>query len=193
MRPGFGHRHAGLLKLLASHAPAAVEQVTWLDGTLPLEVVAYPVTASPPDELVTSVRCIVSVGDCLIACRTPDGVHVWPGGHRKTRETAKQTACREVHEETGWRLDDQDLQPLGFVHYRHLTPQPADYPYPHPDFINTVYAAVATSRDVPEDAEWTDLDGWERHSALIAQEGLAELPLSAVQQAFIDYRDSALL
>lgn len=187
MKVGFGRRHPDLLEFLRCHEAAAVEHVAWLNGTLPLQMAAYPTTvAELPDSLVTSVRCIVAVRDCVIVCHNPDGAHIWPGGQRQLGESFEDTAGREVYEETGWRLRQSCQELLGFLHFRHCEPQPADYPYPHPDFLNAVFRAAATSRAVPEDAEWVDHGGWELRSELVAVADARRLRLSPVQHAFLD-------
>src|SRR5215211_4579751 len=73
-------------------------------------------------------------------CRQPEAAHL----PDKAYET---TACREVYEETGWLVNETDLRPLGFLHFRYADPQPDDHPYPHPDFLHLVYTARATDRE----------------------------------------------
>jgi len=128
-RPGYGVRHPDLIALLARLTPAVRQRIIW-PGAIPLEVTAYPTPTALPDELITSIRCIVRVNDRIVVCHAPDEQHIWPGGRREPGETYQQTAQREVHEETGWLIDPGDLQPLGFLHFRLIQPPPPDHPYP---------------------------------------------------------------
>jgi 8-oxo-dGTP pyrophosphatase MutT (NUDIX family) len=153
-------------------------------GGIAIDVAAYLTPAPLPPELVTSVRCIVRVGDLVVLCQAPDTLHVWPGGRREPGETHEATARREVYEETGWHLDESGLRPLGFLHYRYVEAQPDDHPYPHPDFLQVVYVASATGRDGPA-ADWRDLDGWEQDHRLVPLSELGGLDLPAVQRAFL--------
>lgn len=167
MRPGWGLRHPAMTKLLASTevSPAAVEETAWANGTVPLRIVAHTRPAELPDELVTSVRCIVVVKHDIVVCSNRDGLlHPWAGGRREGDETSVETACREVHEETGWLLDPPSLRPLGWLHLEHLREQPDDHPWPHPDFLHLVYTGQALDRDGGADVEWTDTEGYELSS-----------------------------
>jgi 8-oxo-dGTP pyrophosphatase MutT (NUDIX family) len=177
-------RHPDLVALLASLRPAVTERITW-PGDIVVEVAAYPVPTPVPPDLVTSVRCIVRVGERIVVCRSPDMVHVWPGGRRLPGETYEMTARREVYEETGWLLDEADLRLLGFLHFRYVDPQPDDHPYPHPDFLQVVYTGRAHGRD-GRAPDWIDLDGWEQGHRLLAVSDLRDVDLSAVQRVFID-------
>ena len=152
-------RHPDLLALLDRCTPACEpDHVQWKQ---PLEVTAYVSPRALPDELVTSVRVIVLVEDSVVVCTNRDGSHVWPGGHREPGETLVETACREVHEETGWLLEPASVEPIGFIVLTNLgEPNP---PYPYPDAIHAVVAGRANDRAAEE---WTDVEGWETSSAL---------------------------
>jgi len=166
MRPGWGLRHPALTKLLASEvSPAAVEETAWANGAVPLRIAAHTRAAELPDELVLSVRCIVLVEDDIVVCSNRDGIlHPWAGGRREGDETVVETACREAHEETGWLVDPESLRPLGWLHFEHLREQSVDHPWPHPDFLQVVYAGRASDRDGGADVEWTDTEGYELSS-----------------------------
>ncbi|MFS8479613.1 MAG: NUDIX domain-containing protein [Micromonosporaceae bacterium] len=184
MRPGYGMRHPDLVALLAPLRPAVTERITW-PGDVVVEVAAYPLPTPVPPDLVTSVRCIVRVGERIVVCRSPDMFHVWPGGRRLPGETYEMTARREVYEETGWLLDEADLRLLGFLHFRYVDAQPDDHPYPHPDFVQVVYTGRAHRRD-GRAPDWIDLDGWEQGHRLLAASDLSGIDLTAVQRVFID-------
>lgn len=166
-RPGFGARHPGLARLLADQKPAATGETSWLGGAMPLRVSAYTTPADLPDELVTSVRCVVQVGELIVFCENADGTHPLPGGRREAGESYVDTVVREVHEETGWLLDRETLHPLGWLHLEHLAPRRPDDPYPHPDFLQVVFHGTATERDGGPDVSWTDTEGYEQHSRLV--------------------------
>jgi ADP-ribose pyrophosphatase YjhB (NUDIX family) len=185
-RPGFGEPHPHLAALLRDRRPLATQRTAWGNGAIPLEICAYAGADELPAELVTSVRCIVVVGDRLVLCSNEDGVHPWPGGRREDGESYLDTAVREVHEETGWRLDRPSLQRLGWLHLRHLGPCPPGYVYPYPDFLQLVFAATARERDGDSRGGWTDLDGHEQSSALVGSaDALERISKDAVATAFL--------
>jgi ADP-ribose pyrophosphatase YjhB (NUDIX family) len=119
-----------------------------------------------PDELVVSVRCLVIVDRHIVICTNADGQHPWPGGRREFGESFAETARREVHEETGWMLDPQSIRDLGWLHFEHLSRQPDDHPYPHPDFLQVVATGSACERDRARDG-WVDIEGYEIASELV--------------------------
>ncbi|GLZ76001.1 hypothetical protein Afil01_08080 [Actinorhabdospora filicis] len=176
-----------IARLLAASTPAAVTEARWdWHGVpLPLRVAAHLTTAEPPDGLITSVRCLVGVGDAIVVCETPLDVHVTPGGRREPGESLEDTAVREVREETGWIVTAGALVRLGFLHFEHLAPVPADYAYPAPDFFQVVYSARLPA-GTPEPTGWTDTEGWETRSRLATRAELAGLALSPPQLALAE-------
>jgi 8-oxo-dGTP pyrophosphatase MutT (NUDIX family) len=112
------------------------------------------------------VRCLVRIGDDVVVCTTNEGEHhPWPGGRRRPDETLQETACREVHEETGWLVDAESLQELGWLHFEHLNRQADDAVLPHPDFLQVVFTGCAVER--AGDETWTDTEGYEISSCLV--------------------------
>jgi hypothetical protein len=101
VRPADGEGDPDVTRLLAITSAAMSAEVLWLNGTLPIRVSAYRQAADLPEHAVTSVRCIVLVDNRIVLCDSPDGCHPWPGRRREPGETYVETACREVHEETG--------------------------------------------------------------------------------------------
>lgn len=160
MRPGYGTRHPAMTRLLSEHQPSATATAVWGDGTLPLRVSAYLGPAELPDDLVTSVRCITRVKDFIVLCESADSSwSAWPGGRRNPGETFEDTACREVHEETGWRLDRRSIECVGWLHVEHQLTPPADYPYPYPDFLQLVMTSNAMTFDASRGESWRVVAG----------------------------------
>src|SRR5262245_32670069 len=139
-KPGFGEPHPHLVALLTGQRPLATQRTAWIDGTVPLEIRGYAGVAALPDALITSVRCIVRVEKQIVLCTNAGGVHPWPGGRREPGESHAETARREVHEETGWRLDLTTLQPLGWLQLHHLGARKRPE-LPYPDFLQLVFTA----------------------------------------------------
>jgi ADP-ribose pyrophosphatase YjhB (NUDIX family) len=154
-------------------------------GTTALRRTAHAELALPPDDLILSVRCIVRVDDKFVVCTNVDGAsHPWPGGRREAGESYAETARREVHEETGWLIDVDSMQHLGWLHYEHLAPmtQPE---YPWPDFFQIVFVATATNR--AGDDSWTDTEGYEASSRLKSfADTYASIDGDALARVFLD-------
>ncbi len=131
-----------LTHFLNRHQPFVKESATWGGGTLPLRLTSYLSSEEPPLDYVTSVRAVVLQGNLVLVVRdAANSFHVTPGGRREKDESVEATLRREVLEETGWAIIEVSL--LGFMHFHHLAPKPDDYIYPHPDFVQLVYAAHA--------------------------------------------------
>lgn len=193
------HLHPTLAAVVATHHlhPAAEHDSVWMDGAMPLRITAYTGPASVtameklPLEIVSSIRCITRVGDKYVFCENKTSRHPWPGGRRNPGESFTKTAARELHEETGWHLtqDPQHpLRPLGWLHLRHLGPEPQGNEGPYPDFLQLVFLGEATRRaaDLPADADWTDPDGYELSSRLATLD-------EAIQQTSTDMHAQVFL
>jgi ADP-ribose pyrophosphatase YjhB (NUDIX family) len=154
-------RDPRVVALLDGRHPAAEHEGQW---ARPMRLTVYIGAADLPDDLVTSIRVIVRVGDDVVVCTNLNGdSHVWPGGRREPGETHTETACREVHEETGWLLDPTTIEPLGFM-VAHNRGEPLP-PYPHPDVLQVITTAVARERAADD---WTDTEGFETSSRLLS-------------------------
>jgi ADP-ribose pyrophosphatase YjhB (NUDIX family) len=186
MRAGFGRRHPGLATVLDHRTPVDSYDVVWGNGSLPLRISTYlGADIELPDVLVTSVRCVVEARGQIVVCRSPDELHALPGGRRERGETYRDTAVREVYEETGWHLDAACLGPLGFVHLELRGSPPPDYAYPHPDAAQLVFGGLARSRAEVRDADWVDPAGWEQGSFLVAKDEVLDLALSQSSTSFV--------
>lgn len=165
--------------------PASRERVEW-PGRAVMSVAAYLGAASMPDDLVTSVRCIVFRRGQLLVCQTPHGVDLWPGGRRQPAESYAETACREVQEETGWLVDGSTLRQLGFLHFHVLEVLAPDV-MPLPDFVQVVFTAAAHAQAGPVDSPgWSDSDGWVQRSWLADPAAVAQLAVSATERRFLE-------
>ncbi len=110
-------------------------------GPHQLHMSAYLGDKMPPVEYVTSARAVVFRNDSVLVVREPGDEHILPGGRLETRESPEEAARREVIEETGWTMGPISL--IGVRHFHHLTPEPPDWPYPYPDFLQVVFVGEA--------------------------------------------------
>jgi ADP-ribose pyrophosphatase YjhB (NUDIX family) len=113
----------------------------------------------PPSGLITSVRGIVLLEDRVVVMENEDGRHFMPGGRVEPGEPFSDALEREIREECGLAIDSAQL--LGFLHFRHLQPEPENYPYPHPNMFHLVYSVTGSGELVQEDT-----DGYEFASHL---------------------------
>ena len=100
------------------------------------------------------------------------------------KETPDDAVRREVMEETGWSL--ACIQPIGILHITFIDPKPEDYSYPypdypHPDFIQIVFAA----RPGDHYPDLKVVDGHEIRSEFVPVAEARQLPLDAGQQEFL--------
>ena len=184
--------HPALAEVLAAEEPVAEHETVWMDGAMPLRVTAYigaQCTPRLPLEIISSIRCIVRVGDEYLFCENKSSRHPWPGGRRIAGESFAETAAREVHEETGWLLDKDSLRQLGWLRLRHLGPEPEGNPGPYPDFLQLVFVGAATEREggLSPDAPWDDVDDYELASSLVTlEEAIARTSTDMHAQVFLE-------
>jgi ADP-ribose pyrophosphatase YjhB (NUDIX family) len=158
--------------------------VRW-PGDLVLALAAYAGTwPEIADEFVTSVRCLTVVDDQVVACEVPGAVHVWPGGRREAGESTAGTAAREVHEETGWLIDESSVRQIGLLHFQHHSPVPTGHRFPHPDFCQIVVTANATEHEA-DPSTWQDSQGWETRTWLVPLDQAHDLQLTAAELALL--------
>ena len=128
--------------LLVGKTPFCESETRWADGKLPLRLRYYVSDEQPPEQLVTSVRCLVVKDDSVLVLSNREGNHILPGGRHEEGETFEDTLLREVAEETGWTIEA--VSRLGFIRLEHLGPKPTGYRFPYPHFFQIVYTAYAT-------------------------------------------------
>ena len=169
---------------LKGRTPLAVEEMDWSGGGLELVQTRYTYgleeSASPPVELVTSVRALVTRGTDLMVLQDPDGEHIVPGGRIDEGEGLLEALKRELLEETGWTVGGEPAL-IGLFHYHIHSPKPVDYRYPYPDFLQLIYGAEADSH-FPEAME---VGGFELGAAFRPPEAVQRLPLSLGEAALI--------
>lgn len=169
---------AWLLKQASRGDVLATELATW--GDTGLEIRWYLGVAPPPLNLVTSVRTVLFHDRMVMVLQDGDQrFHVFPGGRREPGETVEATLRREVLEETGWTV--ASFQPLGFAVFRHLTPRPADYPYPYPHFVHLLFIAEAA-----EQVAEAQLGEYEVSSVFYPVHEAFALPLTQEQATLLD-------
>lgn len=145
---------SGAASFLSDKQPALVSYVSWGRQQLDFDVASYLSTDIPPADLITSVRGIVLYEDRVVVLENEDGRHFMPGGRLEPGECFEAGLCREIQEECGLRVDSSKL--LGFLHFRHLQPEPDNYPYPYPDMFHLIYAVVGAG-----ELSQADEDGYE--------------------------------
>lgn len=164
---------------LSGKIPFFETETRWGDGTLPLRVRYYRSDEHPPEQVVTSVRCLVLKGDSVLVLHNRDGHHILPGGRREAGEGLEQTLRREVAEETGWTIEA--ISRLGFIHLEHLGPKPTGHRFPHPHFFQIVYTARASDYmpNLMSD------DDYEESAAFVPVDQLDGLGISDAELGFV--------
>ena len=170
-------------EFLKHYSPVDVEAHTWRAGEIELTVSAYITCDNPPSELVTSVRAIVFRDESILLMQNVNGPHIFPGGRVEAGESHLDALRRELVEEAG--VEITDVCRLGFMHLRHETPKPTDYPYLYPDLFWPVFQAEydGDSEETPEP------DDYELSTEFVP---IADLDRSALTAAELAYLDQAI-
>ncbi len=166
--------------LLDGLEPQAEELWVWGGGTLPIHTRSYATSQYPPEELVTSARCIVIQDQSVLVVGNSGGEHVLPGGGVEPGETYEEAVRRELFEETGWAVGD--LTYLGFLHLKHQAPKKEGYRFPHPDFFHPIYSALAISRHIDRRIA----DDYEETSRFVPFDEAIELQMDSIMKSYID-------
>ena len=173
-----------LERFLKGRTPLAEEEMDWSGGGLELVQTRYTYAldeaASPPVDLVTSVRALLTRGPNIMVMRDPGGEHIVPGGRIDEGEGLLEALKRELLEETGWTVGGEPTL-IGLFHYHIHSPKPVDYRYPYPDFLQLIYGAEADSH-FPEAKE---VGGFELGSAFRPPGAVQRLPLSLGEAALL--------
>lgn len=99
----------------------------------------------------------------VVVLTNVDGRHYLPGGRVEPGETYLDALAREIEEECGLQIVACEL--IGFIHFRHLTSRPLNYPYPYPHMVHLVYLVQAAG-----EVQSGDADGYEESAELTSPE-----------------------
>lgn len=165
-------------------SPLVEEEQNWQVGDLELlqTRATYSLAPgdSPPPDLVTSVRALLTCGPQIMVVKDPEGEHILPGGRVDEGEELLEALERELLEETGWRVRGEPVL-IGLFHFHICSPKPSGYRYPYPDFLQFVYSAEA-SRHFPDAME---ADGYELATDFRRREQVEKLYLTAGEFALL--------
>jgi 8-oxo-dGTP pyrophosphatase MutT (NUDIX family) len=186
-RPGFGLPQPDIEAAFDAAPPLVRQEVVW-GGHLRLDASAHAGRIDLADDLVMSARTVIWVGDGVVVCSTAHGGrHPLPGGRLEPGESPIDAAVREAHEETGWLLDRSALTPIGWLRLRYVEPCAPDWRHrPHPDLVHVVFTGRATGRDGSQGGGWSDTEGFEIDSEVLApDDAFAVLP-DAIDRAMLE-------
>ena len=170
---------------LRGRAPLAEEEMVWSGGGRRLvqtrSTYALERKASPPLQLVTSVRAVLTRGSDIIVVRDPAGCHIVPGGRLAEGEGLLDALKRELLEETGWSVRCEPAL-FAMFHYHIHSSRPDGYSYPYPDFLQLIYQAEAGRYDSGK----IEVGGYELEAGFRARGAVKRLPLSSGEKALLE-------
>lgn len=147
---------------------------------------AYLGEVDLPTEIPGRVRCLVTDGERVLITWDPRGPNCLPGGGAKPGETVVETARREVWEETGWWIDPDTVETLGWIHVESLAGTGASNRYPYPDDFHTVVSARPSHPDEGHE-EWRDTEGHVDRSEFVPLDSIPAAVLTdPVERTFLD-------
>lgn len=163
----------------------AVEEADWPAGRVRLS--AYVGSADLPAEIPGRVRCLVTDGSqVLITWDVTGHPDCFPGGGAAHGESAAETARREVLEETGWHVDVDSIEVLGWIHLESFAAWNPDLGFPHPDQFMTVLRAARAQAE-PNQQTWIDTEGFVVRSEFVPLgEMPSEIAHSALSRVYLD-------
>lgn len=170
-------------EFLRDYSPVNVEAHMWRSGEIELTISSYILCDEPPPQLVSSVRALVFRDESILLMHNMDGSHIHPGGRVEAGESQLDALRRELVEEAGVKI--AGVRRLGFMHLRHETPKPPNYPYLYPDFFWPIFVA-----EYAGDSEETQVqDDYELSSEFVR---IADLDPSMLTKAELVYLDHAV-
>ena len=173
-----------LAAFLRGRSPLAEEEIVWSGGGLRLvqtrSTYALEKTASPPLQLVTSVRALLTRGADIMVVRDPAGCHIVPGGRLADGEGLLDALKRELLEETGWSVRCEPVR-IAMFHYQIHSSRPDGFSYPYPDFLQLIYQAEAGEYDSGQ----IEVGGYELEAGFRALGAVKRLPLSSGEKALL--------
>ncbi|MCY4527570.1 MAG: NUDIX hydrolase [Chloroflexi bacterium] len=168
-------------EFLGDYLPVDVESFVWRAGEIELTISSYVTCDEPPPELVSSVRALVFRNESILLMQNLDGYHIHPGGRVEAGETHLNTLRRELMEEASVKITN--VRRLGFMHLRHETPKPPNYPFLFPDFFWPIFLA-----EYDGDSEEAQVqDDYELSSEFVALGELDRSALTSAELAYLDY------
>lgn len=120
-------RHSGLRfrKRRGERPLGRLEDPSWLPAPGIVDAVS---SGLEPPEASTGAADVIVLADggaqVLLVLNEGRNTWSWPGGGRERPESVRTTAVREVAEETGLRLDPEDLTPVGYLRIVFTGPTP---------------------------------------------------------------------
>ena len=169
-------------EFLRHYSPVDVEtDVSWRTGEIELTISSYITCDEPPSQLVTSVRALVFHDESILLMQNVNGTHIHPGGRVEAGESHWDALRRELVEGAG--VEITGIHPLGFMHLRHTTPKPPNYPYLYPDLFWPIFRAEydGDSEETPEP------DDYELSSEFVAIDDLDRSSLTTAELAYLDH------